>query len=999
MLYDQSTEITGGTLQMGSPTALGRYPLSYNNYGGSLSFGTLSAATIGGLTGGQNLALTSANSAPVALTILNAYGGVPPLSYSGALSGNGSLTVSGYSVWVLTGSNSYTGGTAITPNLPNGDGPCALVTKTTAALPGWNVPGQVVVNNGGILGVNAGGTGEWTAANIQTLLGSATFADGAGLAIDTTDAPGGNFNCTTAIGGNINVSQIGTGTLTLSAANTYSGVTAVGGVYGGGTIRLANPNALQNSTLDYSNGTLSFGTLTNATLGGLQSQSVDYIPRNLALTNDSGQPVALSVGNNNQSTVYASTFDGSSADCISGLGSLTKVGTGTLTLTGTNTYFGGTTVNAGTLTLAAPSALPGYNALGTVLVNSGGTLGVKAGYAGEWAAADITTLLANATFNPGSSLGIDTGALSSFVYGGNISGNVGFSVFDDSYVVLSGTNSYAGDTVVNQGTLVLTGSNSGAGATIVNGAGTLQVKSAAALPGYNTSGMVQVVGGELVVNAGGTGEWTAANIATLLANATFAAPPGTNYGYAATFGFDTGDAVGGSFTYGSPIGGPISLIKNGAGVLVLSAANTFSGPTLINNGTLQLNNPNALQNSTLDYGSTYGGSGGTLNFGTVTAATLGGLTGVQNLSLTNAASTAVALTVGGNNQGGSYSGAMSGSGSLTKIGTGMLTLSGTNTYTGATTVGAGTLEAMMPASLPGYSATGLVSVNSGGTLAVNVNSWTAANIDTLLANATFSPGSVLGIDTGTYGGGINPIPIETGTPGSAAGKTAGPMLGSADTTSFTYPSAIAGNFGLTTLGPGTVTLSGANSYTGLTTVTGGSLVLGPLAQNPVLTLGGADVQTGSLVFQYSGTSPAPTIESILAASYQHNFAAGSAQIFSSTALANGWTLGWSDDGSSEVTIMVTLPGDANLDGTVDVNDLTVVLTNFGKTGMVWSQGDFNYDGTVDVNDLTAVLANFGQFPYLPVYPVYPLSVPEPSGLLLCCIAAICLLGYLQRRRR
>ena len=53
------------------------------------------------------------------------------------------------------------------------------------------------------------------------------------------------------------------------------------------------------------------------------------------------------------------------------------------------------------------------------------------------------------------------------------------------------------------------------------------------------------------------------------------------------------------------------------------------------------------------------------------------------------------------------------------------------------------------------------------------------------------------------------------------------------------------------------------------------------------------------------------------------------------------------------------PGDANGDGRVDVNDLTIVLTNFGKTGATWSQGEFTGDGTVDVNDLTIVLSNYG----------------------------------------
>ena len=56
-----------------------------------------------------------------------------------------------------------------------------------------------------------------------------------------------------------------------------------------------------------------------------------------------------------------------------------------------------------------------------------------------------------------------------------------------------------------------------------------------------------------------------------------------------------------------------------------------------------------------------------------------------------------------------------------------------------------------------------------------------------------------------------------------------------------------------------------------------------------------------------------------------------------------------------------LPGDANGDGRVDINDLTIVLTNFGKTtGMSWGTGDFIGNGRVDINDLTIVLANYGQ---------------------------------------
>ena len=53
-----------------------------------------------------------------------------------------------------------------------------------------------------------------------------------------------------------------------------------------------------------------------------------------------------------------------------------------------------------------------------------------------------------------------------------------------------------------------------------------------------------------------------------------------------------------------------------------------------------------------------------------------------------------------------------------------------------------------------------------------------------------------------------------------------------------------------------------------------------------------------------------------------------------------------------------LPGDANLDGTVDINDLTTVLANYNQTGMTWADGDFIGNGTVDINDLAIVLANY-----------------------------------------
>ena len=151
---------------------------------------------------------------------------------------------------------------------------------------------------------------------------------------------GGRNNSSTTFSGTLagsgSLAKFGTGTLTLTGSNTYTGLTTI---YGPGTLALGNPLALQDSTLDTSTGgTLSFGSLTAATLGGLQGSN------SLILQNASSAPVALSVGNNNAST----TFGGN----LTGGGSLIKTGTGTLTLnSSSSTYTGITALDGGTLQL------------------------------------------------------------------------------------------------------------------------------------------------------------------------------------------------------------------------------------------------------------------------------------------------------------------------------------------------------------------------------------------------------------------------------------------------------------------------------------------------------------------------------------------------------------------------------------------------------------------------------------------------------------------------
>ncbi len=309
--------------------------------------------------------------------------GVPILVPSGTLNitvapgagslqlGNGGLGVSNANEYWLAGA---TGSVTITNNSTNPVWVGDLGNLGTSGTNYFTVAAGTVNDLDWYSSPNSGGNvfGDYTVLNV--LVGATYYfglnnesmgaIQGAGNITQSNEIEvtlAGTWNWAGNLQGPGKFVQDVAGTTILSGTNTYLGITEPD--TSGAHIVLANSNAVMNSTVDVAetNGILfntGGGTISVFNLGNLEGSSA------LLLTDTAGNYAAnISVGGNNSSQVYSGS--------LSGLGSVTKVGTGSLDLSGTNTYSGGTTISGGVLQFGSIKSIP---ATGQITIAAGGAL-------------------------------------------------------------------------------------------------------------------------------------------------------------------------------------------------------------------------------------------------------------------------------------------------------------------------------------------------------------------------------------------------------------------------------------------------------------------------------------------------------------------------------------------------------------------------------------------------------------------------------------------------
>ncbi len=766
-------------------------------------------------------------------------------SYAGTITGTGGLTKAGSGALTLTNaSSSYTGATAINTGVVDVTTGGALGTSAVTVAGGASLQvtslASNLTNTVNLNGSGVGGAGALeSTAGTNTLTGNFTLQSNARIQADTGSTlnlttgtlalgtytlnagGGGNTSVSRVISGTGGVTKDGTGTLVLSGANSYTGATTINN----GTLQLGASNTLTNTTAVTVAGGATFDVNGKTdTIGSLAGAG------NVTLGVG-----ALTAGNDNTTTTYSGV--------ISGSGTLTKSGTGTLTLSGANTMTGAVTLNGtGTSTLTLT------NSTGQAFGNVSG-ITINAG--------NILTLGASNQINDSANLALA---------GGTFNVNGSSETLRQLTMSASSTIDFLNDGSVLRFNGVI-GSISGLGTltgtlTIADWAGSFSGNGSEQFVVYSTSG-APAVGGITFAGFGATttiarGDLGAGyyeilpTLAGIQWNVDSATPQ--NWATAANWSPNTraptliGDtAILGNTVNSAPLNNNITIS--------MGATNATVGMLIFNNA------------SNLNY--TIGtGTAGRLDFnvasgtaqiivddnGSHTIAANGQYN--DSTTITNNSTAATGLTLSGNaaqlnsgtlafNGSGTtlVSGTItqtSGSTSLLKAGDGTLILNGANTYTGTTTIRAGTVQAGSNTSF-GNAATNveLGDASTAGTdniaLLINDNSTIARALDVNNYGASTTIGGINAAGTATFSGTINLYKDLTLT--AASGGTV------AITGALNY---VSGTNNIIKTGLGTVTLSNAgNDYNGATTISAGTLATG--ASNVLPTTTDVTIANGAVL--------------------------------------------------------------------------------------------------------------------------------------------------------
>lgn len=775
-----------------------------------------------------------------------------------------------------------------------------------------------------------------------TLTGGTLGLDGAAPALSVTTGTATISSVITVTGG---VTKTGAGTLVLSASNGAGfagGATISAGILqlnsafavGNGTITLGDATTgASDVQLTISSGVDRSGTFTNAITVASQGTGKATLKFNEAVNGGN-------TGNGTITLNRATTFDATGFATGSSFYQFNHPlsGTGAMTLTNSNgnrfillgassTYTGDITVQSGGIfePRNSLSATTGNN----VTIEAGGELRI------QFAIASIGALLGSGTVQSvtaGNTLTVGKGGAS-----GTFSG-----IIRDAPTVVALTKS-------SSGTQTLTGANTYTGLTTISG-GVLQIG-----------------------NGGATGSLSGSSAIAGSAGATLA--------------FNRSNTVTQGIDFNNVIGGSINVRQIGAGTLLLSASNTYTGTTTAAAGTIIATGTGSLPgyataNRVVFDGGTLavrpGGSGwttGQVDSLLAAATKTAGALGIDTTNGNVTQWTAFTTTNFGPNLG------------LAKLGPGSLTLSSSNTYAGATSISSGTLVVGNGATAGSIGSTAGVNVASGAALTFNRSDDYGGTFTRIISGSgdlRVLAGRLLMGAASSYSGGtfIDGGTLEIGSGGSIA-NTSGVTVAAGST--FLY------NAGTTlTVAP---VLQGAG--TGSRAVLGGSgridaaMVLDNLGDtlspgnSPGITTWGTSQNWSSFTYQwetndFTGLVAGTAFDQIqILGGLTLSGSAGSysLDILSLTAgNVSGLVPNFSEI-SREWTIITTTGGITGF----DANDWTVNPSGFTPVG----QGTWSVKQSQSGNDLVLVYA----------------AVPEPSGMILAAIGVAAASWRMRRRSR